>query len=87
MEIAPYIYKIFTLLSESLIYFIIPIALIYNVVYLSREERRQSIGMAGWGTAHKAKQPFLYFLLWFIYAVFTTVFLILFITMIIDFTS
>lgn len=61
-------------------YWCIPLALGGEVVYLSRTERRQRIGMKGWGTATRIDQPTFYYFLWSLHLAASLFFALLFVS-------
>lgn len=80
--IAPYIYHTLTFVDAHLVYWVIPVALFFNIKYLcrqsTRQSTRQSIGMVGWGDASRIKQPLFFYFLWVLHIVASTIFILLF---------
>jgi hypothetical protein len=74
VPIPPWLESGFAFVGNHIVYWVISLALVYEIRYLASRERFRHIAMFGWGGASRAERPFFYGLLWLFHLIVTTVF-------------
>jgi hypothetical protein len=63
---------------NHLIFWIIPLGLVFEIRYLGAKERRRQIAMSRWGEATREGQPLFFVLLWLLHLTATAMFSVIF---------
>ena len=70
--------QILSFLGNHVAYWLIPLALFYQIKYLASRQRLQHIALVGWGDAARAGQPIFFYFLWLLHLTATVIFTFLF---------